>query len=330
VRVSQFGRNALGICAAAAMLTGCGGSQPPIAAPGAMPRTSAIASNVDRSGSRMLPEAQSGDLLYATKFNQTRMISYPKGNVVGRIAILAPVSVCSDAQGNVFFPGRDAVEEYAHGGTSPIAKLDDSGYLAYGCASDTKTGDLAVTNGYNTHGMGPGNVAIFKSASGPPRFYADPEITGYVFCTYDNAGNLFVIGYSASEPFVLAELPFGSSTFTNLTINKRILGISGEIHWDGKHLALAVVASQELLIYRLSVSGSSAKIIGTTKLLNIKLPRGTFVLQGKTVVTPVGAHATEIGFWNYPAGGSPRRIIGFVSERRPFDSLTFSVGSKNR
>jgi hypothetical protein len=30
---------ALGICAAAPMLAGCGGSQPPIGAPGAMPRS---------------------------------------------------------------------------------------------------------------------------------------------------------------------------------------------------------------------------------------------------------------------------------------------------
>ncbi len=33
----EFSRFALSICAAAAMLAGCGGSQPPIAAPGAMP-----------------------------------------------------------------------------------------------------------------------------------------------------------------------------------------------------------------------------------------------------------------------------------------------------
>jgi hypothetical protein len=41
---SDFSRYALGSCVAVAMLAGCGGSQPPIGAPGAMPQTAAIAS----------------------------------------------------------------------------------------------------------------------------------------------------------------------------------------------------------------------------------------------------------------------------------------------
>jgi hypothetical protein len=44
VRVSDFGRFALSTCVAAAMLTGCGGSQPPIGA-GAMPQIVAVAAH---------------------------------------------------------------------------------------------------------------------------------------------------------------------------------------------------------------------------------------------------------------------------------------------
>lgn len=36
VRILRSSRYALGSCVAAAMLTGCGGSQPPISVPGAM------------------------------------------------------------------------------------------------------------------------------------------------------------------------------------------------------------------------------------------------------------------------------------------------------
>jgi hypothetical protein len=43
----------------AALLAGCGGSQPPIDAPGAMAQTSAIATHADRGKSWMLPEAKS-------------------------------------------------------------------------------------------------------------------------------------------------------------------------------------------------------------------------------------------------------------------------------
>jgi len=39
----DLGRYALSSCVVAAMLAGCGGSQPPIAAPGAMPQSRAVA-----------------------------------------------------------------------------------------------------------------------------------------------------------------------------------------------------------------------------------------------------------------------------------------------
>ncbi len=47
----------------AALFAGCGRSQPPISAPGAMPQTSAIAMHAGRGQSWMLPEAKNKDLL---------------------------------------------------------------------------------------------------------------------------------------------------------------------------------------------------------------------------------------------------------------------------
>jgi hypothetical protein len=57
-----LGRSALCSCVAAAMLAGCGGSQPPISAPGAMQQSTPITTHADRPGSWMLPEAKDGDL----------------------------------------------------------------------------------------------------------------------------------------------------------------------------------------------------------------------------------------------------------------------------
>jgi len=48
------------------MLSGCGGSQPPIGTPGAMQQTSAIATHAERGKSWVLPEASGEDLLYAS------------------------------------------------------------------------------------------------------------------------------------------------------------------------------------------------------------------------------------------------------------------------
>jgi hypothetical protein len=56
MKLSDFGRCALTCCVgAAAMLAGCGGSQPPIGAPGAIPEASAIAPHAVRGKSWMLP-----------------------------------------------------------------------------------------------------------------------------------------------------------------------------------------------------------------------------------------------------------------------------------
>jgi hypothetical protein len=51
MKVSDFSRYALSGCVAAAMLTGCGGSQPPIGATGAMAQNHAAASHSYRGGS---------------------------------------------------------------------------------------------------------------------------------------------------------------------------------------------------------------------------------------------------------------------------------------
>jgi hypothetical protein len=53
--MKHINRYALSSCIAVALLTGCGGSQPPIGAPGAMPQASAIAMHADRGKSWMLP-----------------------------------------------------------------------------------------------------------------------------------------------------------------------------------------------------------------------------------------------------------------------------------
>jgi len=52
-------------CAAAAMLAGCGGSQPPIGAPGALPQTEAPITELVHRLSQLGRASISGDLIYA-------------------------------------------------------------------------------------------------------------------------------------------------------------------------------------------------------------------------------------------------------------------------
>jgi hypothetical protein len=60
--MKNIARYFLGI--SVALLAGCGGSLPPIDAPGAMPQSRAIAQHGDRAGSPMLAEAKGENHLY--------------------------------------------------------------------------------------------------------------------------------------------------------------------------------------------------------------------------------------------------------------------------
>jgi hypothetical protein len=291
------------------MLAGCGGSQPPVGAPGAMPQTSALAAHADRGRSWMLPGPTSGnDLLYlAGRKGALYVLTYPQGKLVGEVSLpYAPNSggLCSDGNGDVFVPDGAEIVEYAHGGTQPIATLGDgSGYYEpIGCAVDSTTGNLAVTNymDYPYHG----NVAIYAGAQGDPTYYSDSEIPDPNFCGYDNRGNLFIDG---GVP--LAELSSGSGSFTNITLNKRIPE-AGQVQWDGKHIT--VTSNNANKIYRLQISGSAGKLIGTTHLDGPG--RHAFSqswIQGSTIIAPIGPGQADdkVGFWNYPRGGKAFTIL---------------------
>src|ERR1700728_389190 len=87
------------------LIAACGGSQPPIGAPGAMPQASAIATHADRGKSWMLPEAKSEDLLYVSNYanGTVTVYSYKAGKLVGTLSGLRlPTGLCTNKRGDVF------------------------------------------------------------------------------------------------------------------------------------------------------------------------------------------------------------------------------------
>lgn len=84
-----------------------------------------------------------------------------------------------------------------------------------------------------------------------------PSIINYKFCTFDNQGDLFILGTSPSRA-VLAELPKGSSTFVDIAVNA-VVRAPAQVQWDGQYLALAELGNR--VLYRLSVSGSTARVV---------------------------------------------------------------------
>jgi hypothetical protein len=293
-------------CAAAAMLAGCGGSQPPIGAPGAMLQSRAIETHGGRGGSWMLPEAKSEGLLYVSAFGGSGVyvLSYPRLKLVGQLTgFSGTTGVCSNASGDVFVTDFQAsdIEEFAHGGTSPIQTLADPGYRPFECSVDPGTGDLAVTN-YQTSQSGVGNVAIFQGSGGQPWFYSDANISWYWGCSYDDRGNLFITGVSGASDF--AELPQGSQDFRDLGLPFKPSGIA----WDGRYLTIGFIrqGSSGSIIDRVRISGSSVNVVKSIP-LDPPSKRHAFIMFYAFISGKVTAayNLQHVGLWTYPKGGAP-------------------------
>ncbi len=302
------------------MLAGCGTSQPPIGAPGAMPQTTAIATQADRGTSWMLPEAKRERLVYVANDNNTITVySYKSGNLVGTIDTPNEYipGLCADAKGNVYAPffTSSTIVEYPHGALTPKRTLSDPG-RPWDCAIDPTTGDLAVTNGGNE---ATGSVVVYKDAKGTPAEYTDggsDPIWGFFYCTYDDEGNLFADGvtgggsqYSAS----LAELPSGGTGLNNISlVHDGPYDLPGGLQWDGKYITYALYSNDE--IFQLTVSNGKSSQSGETNLNQASVSQYWITPKNaerhQTVIGVGGSYENpSIEYWDYPAGGSPIAAI---------------------
>ncbi len=314
MRSLYFSRYVLSSCVAVAVLAGCGGSQPPIGAPGAIPQTSMIATQAGRGKSWMLPEAKSEDLLYAaaTESDVVYVFAYTSHKLVGTLTGLkAPLGVCADQIGNVWIVnaeiGYPSVVEYAHGGTSPIATLGGMGQYPNDCAVDPTTGNLAVSGWAS-----PPSVAIYADAKGQPTVYNDNAALYFYNCTYDSSGNLYVSGAGTGPAeFLLAEMPTGSADFSRITIDKQIRWQS-EIQWDGTYIAIADSGrfSHSRRVYRVRVSDGIATVIGSFTLLGAAKDTlaQPWIGRGDIIFNHQGKKA-KLSIWKYPRGG---KVVGSI------------------
>ncbi len=323
MRILDLSRSTVGISLTAALLAGCGGSQPPMRAPGTMPQTSAIATHAK---SWMLPEAKQGTLIYGVGgCGGTCVLSYPKGQLVGALSGYYGYAACSDSDGDVFISTPGVVEEFAHGGTVPVASYTVPYPPAVGCSVDPNSGNLAV--------VGDPFVEVFSAGSTQPTSY-NPFVEAS-FCGYDNSGDLFVSGHIDGQSG-LSELPKGASSFHLLTVDQGV-GEAGQVQWDGHYLTYEDVEGnrgnqKHGIISRLSISGSVAMIVGQTILNRVPNWLEQSWIYQKTIVAPyavTGSQASNIGIWKYPKGGSPvERITKFGQydkKKFGFTGVTISV-----
>jgi hypothetical protein len=297
---SDFGRRVISMCAGLALLAGCG-------FPGVVPKQPSGAANAGAAapGSRIAPGVGRQDLLYVSDVGtgKVNVYSYPRGKLVATLSgFQRPQAMCVDKAGDVFIPDLNAskIYEYRHGAKKPKAVLRDPGQDPDDCAVDPTTGDLAVAN-LSTPYSGPGNLVIY--AHGKRTVFRDPQFRYYLFCGYDNQGNLYLDGMS-SGVFKFAELPKGSTSFVDITLDKKFR-FGGAVQWDGRDVAVGDYESNA--IYQFEIDGATGTKVGETRLDGSDYAIG-FWIEGKKVIGP-NNDSTSVMYWNYPAGGTQTKRI---------------------
>ncbi len=314
-------QSAVGLFAAGALLVGCGANVQPAPSmfPGAL---SANAARPDRHRSWMNPAAHYSDLLYVSDLgtDDVYAFSYPKRKLVGTLTgFQEPIGLCVDKGGKIWIADAKAGEifEYAHGGTTPIATLNDSGQEPFGCAIDPTTGNLAVSNAGTASG-GNGSISVFPNASGIPTNYTDSAMSKMAFVGYDDSGNLFVDGAESSS-FVFAELPRGGSALTNIYLPQSFQAAGG-VAWDGKYVVVGDVLLGDVYQFSIDATGGATEEGSTDLADGAWVEEFCFPLAGrhragqqaKRIIGPAVAEQ-HVGFWEYPSGDS-RKLITQVDE----------------
>jgi hypothetical protein len=309
--------HALSVCAAVSVLAACSSSDSRLAVDDPTQQTtlpfrgSDMAAQLDYRKSWMDPSARKGALLYVSVIGtDVYVFSYPKGALVGTLTGLTnPDGECVDKVGDVWITleGTSQIVEFAHGGTAPIATLNDPGQSPVDCSVNMRNGDLAVAN-IATISQGGGSLSIYKKARGNPTTvpaFAQTFALGYAnigLMSSPQKGNVFLDGLSASGGFSYGILPKGQSGIGGLDLK---VGISypGGIQWDGKYVAVG--DAKGAVIYQTSLTD----IIGSTPLIGA-FEVFHFFIKGKTVVAAdVGRQLGAVEFYNYPAGGSALKTI---------------------
>jgi hypothetical protein len=275
------------------IFTGCGGTGTTV------PQSAPAAAIPDKAKSNTLIYVGSDD-------DDVYVFAYPSGKLVQTLTGFYSVGdICSDSNGDVWITNASesyksgSLVEYAHGGTTPIATLDDA-HEPLACAVDPSTGNLAAANG-----NGAASVAVYADAQGPPTYYSGGSVYGFFSASYDSTSDLFVSGYVDSLKLGTGWLQKGASALSGFPLKPNTFPHAG-LEWDGQYLD---VAANPEFINRYAIHGSMGKKVGS---LSLGFPRMEhFAIAGSLLVATVGSGTVDL--FHYP-GGKPIKVISGVTE----------------
>ena len=221
MRSLDFSRYVLG-GAAAALLAGCGGSQPPIGAPGAMPRSlteSAQTTTSQGRGYKITPP-----LLYVTNVTQADndvKIYRAEAKDPGPLAVITdkistPNGDCIDSKGTLYVTNEPAsgtgwISEYALGKTVASKVVTEGVNTPAFCAIDAN-GNLWVTN------LGLNDVAEYLPGASKPYTTITKDVYYPLGIAIDHAANLYVVnGFGSSNRNIEVYAPGSSSPSRTIT-----------------------------------------------------------------------------------------------------------------
>ena len=288
------------LCISGALLTACGGT------------TTGPFSTNGTTISRTSPQAERKDLLYISYYEAQviGVFTYPSLKQVATISGRGEVyGLCANRNGDVFAGSDGVIYEYQHGGTTPIATLNDGKRFAWACSVDPSTGNLAVISTASPSREN-GDVAIYASARGTPKKYNNRQFLDYFGCGFDASGDLYVMGFgkNPSHPSLFAELPKGGHSLQIIALSHTPIG-QGDVQWDGSYVAVS--SPNEGKIFQFQIKGNHGKEVGATNLDATDIDQFSFPgtsgrangQAGEVIGASFGNGSVMV--WNYPAGGNP-------------------------
>ncbi|HEY6326460.1 MAG TPA: hypothetical protein VIW73_08130 [Candidatus Cybelea sp.] len=242
----------------------------------------------------------------------------PAGKLTG---FVQPQGECADRSGNVWITSTVSrqILEFAHGGKRAVRALTDPTGYPGGCAVDASSGDLAVTNLYDSSGAG--EVLIYRDGRGTPSAYFNPAVTYYYFDGYDAAGNLYVSGSTGRGKYVLSLLARGRHAMTSLSVKGGAIHFPGSVQWIGTGLVLGdqkCAGKKGACFYEASVRGTLVKITRKTALTGSCDVAQAWIQNGRIAAADYddcGRDRSGAYLWRYPGGGA--QIRGVTGLKRP-------------
>jgi hypothetical protein len=310
VKRLDFGCCALISCVAAAMLAGCGGSQSPIGAPGAMPQTNALATQAERGKSSVFvdvvtastveifsnggPASSPQGLLQAPGWNKigaiTNGISYPNGNWVDEDRNLYVTNAYSGSAAGITEYDRSGALRftYSSGMVYPSAVATDTNGNVF--EADWFTGVSEYRQGSNTV------VANCPQLGGGQRGIA-VDAQGDVFASYSTASGGAIEEYTGG---------LAGCSGTTLSVS---LGVPGGMAIDeNADLVVCDEANATVDVIDPPYSEVSGHLGGRGPILGFTIPVAVAINKENTraYVTDYGGEVIDV--FAYPTGSPFAKI----------------------